>query len=85
MTQADLLQAITPFKPFRVITTSGETYNVRHREAYILTPTYITIGLLPTPTGQVYERSVTLDIFHVVGVERLPPAPVPTEGDGQTS
>jgi hypothetical protein len=83
MTQQDLLAQITPFKPFRVITTSGDTYDVWHREAYILTPSYLMIGLLPTPTGQTYERSVTLDIFHVVGVEPLPVSAKPPQGNGQ--
>jgi hypothetical protein len=84
MMQGDLLTAITPFKPFRVIMTSGETFDVWHREASIIAGNYITIGLLPTQGGQTYERSVILDIFHVIGIEPLP-RPVPTKGNGQAS
>ncbi len=85
MMQQDFVRAITPFRPFRIVTSSGESYVVRHREGYILTPTYITIGLLPGPGTIAFERTMTIDLFHVVNVEDLPGPPAPQAGDGQSA
>jgi len=81
MTAQDLARAITPFRPFRLLTTSGQTYDIRHREAFILTPTFMTVGLLEGPVPGMYERTVIVDLFHIESVEPLP-APVP-KGNGQ--
>ena len=40
----DLLSA-APFEPFRVVTSAGESYEVRHPEMAFLTRTKIIIGL----------------------------------------
>jgi len=81
MTAQDFARAITPFRPFRLLTTSGQTYDIRHREAFVFTPTYITVGLLEGPAPGMYERTVIVDLFHVESVEPLP-SPVP-KGNGQ--
>jgi hypothetical protein len=85
MTQTDFERAITPFRPFRIVMSSGEVYDVRHREGFILTPTYINIGLLPGPGTLTYERTMTIDLFHVVRVEDLQAQVPPQAGDGQTT
>ena len=85
MTFADLLALTRPFKgPFRVVTSNGESYDVRHREGFILTPGYIFIGLLPSPSGEFFERTTYIDLAQIVRVEPLP-QPAPAKGDGQTS
>ena len=81
MTAQDLARAITPFRPFRLLTTSGQSYDVRHREAFILTPTYITVGLLEGPTPGMYERTVIVDVFHIESIEPLPAGA--SKGNGQ--
>jgi len=83
MLQADFIRAISPFRPFRIITTNGETYDIRHREGFILTPTYLTVGLLPGPGAVAYERTTTLDLFHIVRLEDLPGVPTIGKGNGQ--
>lgn len=85
MTFGDMLALTRPFKgPFRVVTSNGESYDVRHREGFILTPGYIFIGLLPSPAGEFFERTTYIDLAHIVRVEPLP-QPAPAKGDGQTS
>lgn len=85
MTHTDMLQQVAkPFHPFRLTTASGDTYEVRHREGFILTPTYITVGLLAGLDGTSFERTVILDLFHVVSVEPLP-AVGAVKGKGQAS
>ena len=83
MTAQDLARAITPFRPLRLLTTSGESYEVRHREAFILTPTYITVGLLEGPAPGMYERTVIVDVFHIESIEPLPA--LAPKGNGQAA
>ncbi len=82
MTLNDIMQVTNPFRPFRMLTVSGVSYDVRHREAFILTPTYITVGLLPNEATGVAERTVIVDLFHVESVEPLPQT-VQAKGNGQ--
>jgi len=85
MTFADMLALTRPFKgPFRVVTSNGESYDVRHREGFILTTDYLFIGLLPSPSGEFFVRTTHIDLVHIVRVEPLP-QPAPAKGDGQTS
>ena len=59
-----------PFKPFRLVMSSGETYEVRHPEMALLTRTDILVGV-----GEV-EDDVPADfricsLLHVATVEPL--------------
>jgi hypothetical protein len=82
MLHGDMLQVTNPFRPFRIVTTNGETYDVRHREGFILTNTSITLGLLPAPGAHTFERTVILDLFHIIRLEPLPQqAPLKSNGE----
>src|SRR5437773_5043703 len=71
-----------PFSPFRVTMADGTSYEVRFREAFVLTPTYLMVGLLPNADGSSYERGIVLDLFSIISVEMLP-AKVSAQGNGQ--
>ncbi len=82
MTYTELRDLTRPWKgPFRVRTTSGETYDVWQREGFLLTTGCLHIGLL-NPGTEDYGRTIYLDPAHVEHVERLE-TPAPTEGNGQ--
>jgi len=71
------------FQPFVIQTTAGEIYTVRHLEGFLLTLDHIVIGLLKDEFGQDYERSVYIDLTHIVRVEPLP-IPASAKGNGQS-
>jgi hypothetical protein len=86
MLYADMLALTRPFKgPFRIVTTNGETYDVRHREGFLLTISHIVVGLLKDPDGDTYERSTYIDLAHIVRVEPLTVPTPPKQGNGQAS
>ena len=73
-----------PFHPFVIQTSTGEIYTVRHLEGFLLTTDHIVIGLLKDEAGQDYERSIYIDLAHIVRVERLPIS-ASAKGNGEQS
>ncbi len=63
----DLLKA-QPFRPFRVIMSSGESYEVRHPEMAWLTRTDLLVGLDETRDG-VPGRFRICSLLHVTTIE----------------
>ena len=68
----DLL-AQRPFRPFRLVMSSGETYEVRHPEMAWLTRTDIFVGVGETDEGVPAEFRIC-SLLHVTAIEPLSPA-----------
>jgi hypothetical protein len=62
-----------PFEPFRVVTSSGESYEIRHPEAALLLKGGLYIGL-PQGNDKLPERVVYCSMLHITAVETLAPA-----------
>jgi hypothetical protein len=62
-----------PFQPFRLIMSSGKTYDVRHPEMAWLTRTDILVGLGEVDEGIPAEYRI-LSLLHVSAIEPLTPA-----------
>lgn len=78
----DLLTA-RPFKPFRLVMSSGQTYEVRHPEMGWLTRTSILVGVDVADDGVPAEFKVC-SLLHVTTIEPLSPAPAsPSSVDAQ--
>ena len=61
-----------PFEPFRVVMSSGQTYEVRHPEMAWLTRTTLYVG-----TGGaegVPDEAFMLSLLHIASIEPLTPA-----------
>lgn len=76
------LLAERPFKPFRLIMSSGQAYEVRHPEMALLTKSDILVGV------DIQEDSVPAEfkvcsMLHVTAVE--PMESVDSSSNGQTS
>lgn len=58
------LRALEPFEPFRILTTDGRQYDVRHPENFAIAGNgrLLAIGMP--------DYFVTLDLLHVTGIER---------------
>jgi hypothetical protein len=59
-----------PFKPFRLVMSSGETYEVRHPEMAWLTRTSILVGIDETDEGVPAEFRIC-SMLHVATIEPL--------------
>jgi hypothetical protein len=75
---ADTFRAIlhrTPFEPFRVIMSSGESYNVMHPEMALVTARSLILAL-PDPTQPEGERLAFCSYLHLAHIEVLRPSEV---------
>ena len=59
-----------PFKPFRLVMSSGQTYDVRHPEMAWLTRTDILVGINESEEGVPAEFRIC-SLLHVATVEPL--------------
>ena len=62
-----------PFKPFRLIMSSGQSYEVRHPEMAFVTKTDMLIGVDIEDDGVPAEFKIC-SLLHVTAVEPLEPA-----------
>ncbi len=80
MTQEELQQAARrqPFEPFRVVLTTGATYDIRHPDLIMVGRRSAVLGISNEPNETVYDRTLKVDLLHIVGIEDLPVAPPPS-------
>lgn len=64
------LLAQKPFKPFRLVMSSGEAYDVRHPEVALLTRTSLLVGTDVADDGVPAEFHIC-SLLHVATVEPL--------------
>jgi hypothetical protein len=67
------LLAKRPFQPFRLVMSSGQTYEVRHPEMAWLTRTDILVGVGDTDEGVPAEFRIC-SLLHVATIEPINPA-----------
>ena len=70
-----------PFKPFRLVMSSGQTYEVRHPEMAMLTRTDLLVGVGETDEGVPAEFRIC-SLLHVATVEPLSAAPSGSQPTG---
>ena len=66
----DLLTA-KPFRPFRLVMSSGEGYEVRHPEMAMLTKTDLLVGIDEDEETQAPSRFKICSLLHVTAVEPI--------------
>jgi hypothetical protein len=71
-----------PFVPFRIVTSSGETYEVHHPELIMVGKRDLSVGRASTDDPAVYEQVYRVAIMHVTALHDLP-ARTPQSGNGQ--
>jgi hypothetical protein len=68
-----------PFEPFRLVTSDGTCYDIRHPDLVSVTLTEAIVGF-PDPAGSgAWSRFDIVGLEHVVRLEQLP-QPVPKPG-----
>jgi hypothetical protein len=67
------LLAQRPFKPFRLVMSSGQSYDVRHPEMAMLTRSDLLVGVDDGEDGVPAEFKIC-SLLHVSAIEPLTPA-----------
>ncbi len=74
MAPEELANAIRrqPFVPFRITLTEGSSYEIRHPELCMAGRRSAVIGITaPDDPDRLFERSVTVDLLHIVRLESI--------------
>ena len=71
-----------PFRPLRIMTSSGETFDVFHTDLILIGGREITIGLPGSGDPTHYDRLARIAIMHITALHDLP-SPAPSPGNGQ--
>jgi hypothetical protein len=64
------LLAIRPFRPFRLVMSSGQTYDVRHPEMALLTRSDLLVGIDEAEDGVPAEFKIC-SLLHVSAIEPI--------------
>ena len=74
MTHEEVYEAARrqPFEPFRLILTTGAAYDIRHPDLIMVGRRSAVVGVTNEGNGTVYDRTIKVDMLHVVGIEELP-------------
>ena len=64
-----------PFVPLRIMTSSGQAYDIRHPELVIVGVRYLVVG---TPSNDAAVRYQTENLLAIMHVTELQDLPVPT-------
>jgi hypothetical protein len=67
----DLLTAV-PFQPFRIVTSSGATYEVRHPEIVLVTRQVLYVGVYEPNRLDFPVRAALVSVLHVTDLQPLP-------------
>lgn len=72
-----------PFEPFRLVMTDGAGYEIRHPDLLWIGQWSAMVGLTGDPGKTFYERSVKVDLSHVIRLEPLASSSPPHNGSGR--
>jgi hypothetical protein len=60
-----------PFEPFRLVMTDDVGYDIPHPDLLLVGRRTATVGLTGQPGKTFYERTVKIDLMHVIRLEPL--------------
>lgn len=60
-----------PFEPFRVVITDGVAFDIRHPDLLWIGQRTAYVGLTGTASQTLFERTVKIDISHIVRIEPI--------------
>jgi hypothetical protein len=72
-----------PFEPFRIVLTDAATYEVRHQDLLWVGKRTAYVGLTGRAGQTFFERSVKIDLLHIIRTEPIDAASKPPP-NGQT-
>ena len=63
-----------PFEPFRLVMTDGVSYDIRHPDLLLVGKRSAVVGLTGDPGQTFFERTVKVDLLHIIRIEPLQPS-----------
>lgn len=60
-----------PFEPFRIVMTDGIGYDIRHPDLVMVGQRTAIVGLTVQPDQVLFERTVKIDLLHIIRIETL--------------
>jgi hypothetical protein len=73
-----------PFVPFRIITTAGQSFEVRHPDLVLVGRRDLMVGFADSKNPGIYDGVTRLAILHVTAMEDLPvTTPPSSNGPGK--
>jgi hypothetical protein len=66
-----------PFEPFRLVMTDGIGYEIPHPDLLMVGRRTAVVGVAGQPGQTFYERTVKVDLLHVIRIEPLQAASSP--------
>ena len=74
-----------PFEPFRLVISTGTTYDIHHPDLIMVGERSAIIGIPRKPNGTAYYHTIKVDFLHIVGIEELSASPPPPSTNGPTT
>jgi hypothetical protein len=71
-----------PFVPLRIVTSSGESYEVYHPELVVVGERYLFVGTSSSRNPKVFDAASHVALSHITALEDLPAKTRP-QGNGQ--
>lgn len=72
-----------PFVPLRLVTSSGEAYDVKHPDLVLVGQREVAIGIGTPEEPRNYVRLARVSILHITAMEDLPTSPAEQSDDGE--
>lgn len=72
-----------PFAPFRVVLANGDKFDIRHPDLIMVGRRSAMVGVTNEPDGTAYDRTVKIDLFHMVALEELPARQSSSNGENR--
>jgi hypothetical protein len=72
-----------PFVPLRLVTSAGQTFDVKHPDMIMVGTREVVVGTATGPNPHFYDQLSRLAIMHITALQDLP-SPTPSSGNGQS-
>lgn len=73
-----------PFEPFRIVTSSGESYEVEHPDLLWVGANVLWVGIPSKKDPSLFDGASRVALMHVTALENVPAkAAKPAKSDGQ--
>jgi hypothetical protein len=66
----------TPFVPFRVVSTSGQSYDVTHPELMMVGKRWVFIGTASNENPSIFETASRVGMLHIADIQDFPNPPL---------
>jgi hypothetical protein len=70
----DRLQ-VRPFIPVRIITSSGQSYDITHPDLVLVGRRYLIVGTASNDNPKQFETANFVSVMHITDMQTLPNAP----------